>query len=75
MQTFADALLEIELRKKKMELEREQVRWAQLAQAASLRTRKRLHIWQLVLGLGDMVSGLQCQIRNHFAVEPRSVAC
>lgn len=75
MNTSADGLYEMQLRRKQLEGEVERLRWAQLASAARPKIRKNWGFQQVALWMGDMVGGLQCQLQARFASELSSPAC
>jgi len=75
MNTFADVVMEAELRQKSFRAEAEQQRWVRQALEARTGGQVRDGIRRSVVRLGDIVAGLQCQFRSRFATQLDPVAC
>ena len=67
MYTYVDVPFETEVRKRELEVKLEQARRLTLAQAAHPRVNRSGGLHYLALWLGDILAGLQCQLRSRFA--------
>jgi hypothetical protein len=75
MNTFADVVIEAELRQKSFRAEAEQERWARKAAEARVGTETWDGLRRSAIRLGDIVAGLRCQLRSRFATQLDPAAC
>jgi len=75
MNTFADVVIEAELRQKNFRAEAEQQRLVRQALEARAGGQIRDGIRRSAVRLGDIVAGLQCQLRTRFATQLDPAAC
>jgi len=75
MNTFADVIMEAELRQKSFRAEAEQQRWVRQAMEARAGGQVRDELRRSAVRLGDIVAGLRCQLRSRFATQLDPVAC
>lgn len=75
MNTFADVVMEAELRQKSFRAEAEQQRWVRQAAEARVRGETWDGLRRSAVRLGDIVAGLRCQLRSRFATQLDPAAC
>jgi hypothetical protein len=75
MNTFADVVMEAELRQKSFRAEAEEQRWVRQAAEARAGEQPWDGLRRSAVRLGDIVAGLRCQLRSRFATELDPAAC